>query len=117
MKHNELMIKKHKNSYSTLNYVEHLINLAAVVTGCISISTFASLVGIPIGITSCAAGFEIWAVTAGGTKRYKTIIKRKRKEHDKIVLLAKSKLNTIKVLISKALIDLYTSHEESVLVN
>ena len=50
MKHNELMIKKHKNSYSTLNYVEHLINLAAVVTGCISISTFASLVGIPIGI-------------------------------------------------------------------
>ena len=59
MKHNELMIKKHKNSYSTLNYVEHLINLAAVVTGCISISTFASLVGIPIGITSCAVGFEI----------------------------------------------------------
>ena len=52
-----------------------------------------------------------------GTKSYKTIIKRKRKEHDKIVLLAKSMLNTIKVLISKALIDLYISHEESVLVN
>ena len=48
---------------------------------------------------------------------FKSIIKKKRKKHDKIVLLAKSKLNSIEVLISKALIDSVISHDESVLRN
>ena len=46
-----------------------------------------------------------------------SIIKKKEKKHDKIVLLAKSKLNTIEVLISKALINSYISHDKFVLVN
>lgn len=43
---------------------------------------------------------------------YKSIIKKKEKKHDKIVLLAKTKLDTIEVLISKSLIDAYINHEE-----
>ena len=42
---------------------------------------------------------------------------KKRKKHDKIVLLAKSKLNGIEVLISKTLIDSKISHDEFVLLN
>ena len=61
-------------------------------TGCISISAFASLIGISIGITSSAIGLKLLAITAG-IKKYKSIIKKKKKKHDKIVLLAKSKLN------------------------
>ena len=45
------------------------------------------------------------------------MIKKKKKKHDKIVFLGKDKLNTIEVLISKSLIDLYISHEEFVSVN
>ena len=45
------------------------------------------------------------------------MIKKKSKKHDKIVLLGKDKLNAIEVLISKALIDSYISHDEFVLVN
>ena len=45
----------------------------------------------------------------------KSIIQKKK--HDKTVLLAKSKLNRIEVLISKALIDSNTSHDEFVLIN
>ena len=45
------------------------------------------------------------------------MIKKKKKKHDKIVLLAKSKLNSIKVLISKALIDSNINHEELFLIN
>ena len=45
------------------------------------------------------------------------MIKKKKKKHDKIVLLAKSKLNSIEVLISKALIDSVISHDEFVLIN
>ena len=45
------------------------------------------------------------------------MIKKKKKKHDKIVLLAKSKLNSIEILISKALIDSNISHDEFILIN
>ena len=60
--------------------------------------------GIPIGITSSAMGLKIRAITAE-IKKYKSIIKKKKIKHDKIVLLAKSKLNSIEVLLSKVLMD------------
>ena len=52
---------------------------------------------------------------AVGIKEYKSIIKKKK--HDKIVLLAKSKSNSKEVFISKALIDSNMSHDEIVLTN
>ena len=113
---NELMSKKHKKVCTTLNYIEHFLIVASSITECISISVFASLIGIPIGITSSAKELKICAITAG-IKKYKSIIKKKKKKHDKIVLLAKSKLNSIEVLISKALIDSNISHDEFVLIN
>ena len=45
------------------------------------------------------------------------MIKKKKKKHDKIILSAKSKLNSIEVLISKTLIDSNISHDEFVLIN
>ena len=50
-------------------------------------------------------------------KRYKSIINKKKNRYDKIVLLGKSKVNRIKVLIFKTLIDSNISHDECVLVN
>ena len=44
---NELMSRKHKKVCTTLNYIEHFFILASTVTGCISISAFASLLSIP----------------------------------------------------------------------
>ena len=54
------------------------------------------MLGIPIGITSSATCLKICAVTAG-IKSYKPTIKRNKNKHDKIVFLAKSKLNSIEV--------------------
>ena len=68
------------------------------------------MVGIPRGITSSAIGLKICARTAG-IKKYKLIIKKREKKHHKIVLLAKSKLNSIEVLISKELIDSVISYD------
>ena len=76
---------------------------------------FSSLVGIPIGNASSWFGLKNRAITAG-TKMYKSIIKKKKK-NDKIVLLAKSKLNSIEFLICKTLIDSSISHDELVLIN
>ena len=88
----------------------------SAVSGCVSISALASLVGVPVGIARSAVGLKTCASTAG-IKRYKSIIKKKRKKHDKILLLGRDKLDTIEVLISKALIDSYISHGDFVSIN
>ena len=93
-----------------------MLILASTVTGCVLISTFASLVAVPVDITSSAVGKKICAITTG-IKKYKSIITKKKRKHDKIVLLEKPKLYSIKFLISQALIDSYISHEEFVSVN
>ena len=72
--------------------------------------------GIPIRITSFAIVLKICAIAAG-IKKYKSIIKKKKTRHDKKVLLAKSKLNSIEVQISKDLIESNISHNEFVLIN
>ena len=101
------MSGKHKKVCTTLNYIEHFLILASTITGCVSIPAFASLIGIAIAIISSAI--------AAGVKKHKSIIKKKKNKHDKIVLLAKSKLNIIEVLISKVLINSVISHDEFLL--
>ena len=91
---NDLMSKKHKKVCTPLNCIEHFLILGSTITGCISISAFTSLVGIPIEIMSSERRLKMCAITAP-IKNYKTILKKKKKRHDKIVLLAKSKVNSI----------------------
>ena len=55
-------------------------------------------------------------ITAG-IKKYKLIIKKKKKKHDKILLLEKSKFNNVEVLISKALTNSNIIHDEFLLIN
>ena len=47
-------------------------------------------------------------------KRYRSIIKKNKNKHTKIVLLGKDKININEVLISKALIDSCISHNECI---
>ena len=97
MKQNELMSKKHKKVCTTLNYIEHFLILASTITGCISIPAFTSVISIAIGITSSAIGLKICAITER-IKKYKSIIKKEKKNHDKLVLLA-NPLKSIEVFI------------------
>ena len=107
--------KKQKKVCTTLNYIEHFLILASTITGRVLISGFAPLIDISIGITSSAIGLNICAITAR-VEKYKLMIKKKKKKHDKIVLLGKSKLNRKEVLISKSLIDSVISHDGFVLI-
>ena len=68
---------KHKKSCRVLNYIDHLLIVISTTTGCVFISAFTSF--------------------APGIKKYMSAIKKKKKKHDKIVLLTKSKLNSIEV--------------------
>ena len=71
---------------------------------------------IPIEITSSAIRLTNCAITAR-IKWHKSMIKKKKKKHDKRILLAKIKLNSIEVLISRYLICSKFSHDEFVLIN
>ena len=79
IKQNELMSKKHKKACTALNYVEHYLILASAITGCISISSLASLLGVPIGIKSSTIGLKNCAITAW-IKKYKSVVKKKREK-------------------------------------
>ena len=109
IKHNDLISEKYKKTYKYSNYVEQLLISASTVTGCVSIFAFALLVAIPVGIPSSAVEIKICAIMAG-IKKYKSIIKKKKKKHDKIILLGKDKLNSVEVLMSKAVINSYISY-------
>ena len=104
------IIKIHVSIYFELFFI-----LVSTGTGCVSISTFASLDCVPVGITRSAVGMNICAVTAG-IKNDKSIISKKTK-HGKKVFLGKDKLYIIEVLISKALIDSCFSHDQIVSIN
>ena len=75
---NELRSKKHKQICTTLNHIEHFPILASTITGCVSISAFASLIGISVGSTSSIVGLNICVITAG-IEKYKSIIKKEKK--------------------------------------
>ena len=65
------MSNKHKKRCATLKFIENFLILASAVTGCLSISACASLVGIPIGITSSAVELKFSAIAAA-IKKYKS---------------------------------------------
>ena len=71
--------------------------------------------GIPVGIASVSFTW-IFSLTTGIIKKLLSIIRNKKKKHDKILMLGKSELSSIETLVSEALIDLETSHEVFVMI-
>ena len=59
MRHNHLMSEKHKKVCRMLNHFENFLMFISAVSGCVSISAFASLVGLSVGIAHFAVGFKI----------------------------------------------------------
>ena len=75
---------------------------------------FTSIVGATVGIAS-ASFTLIFSLSTGITKKLLNIARKKKKKHDKILMLAKSKLISIDT-ISQALIDMDISHEEFITI-
>ena len=108
------MSEKHSKLRRALNnYIEHFLAFVSAVSGCVSIFAFVSWISVTLGIARSAAGLKICALTAGN-KKYQSVIKKKRKKHDNIVLFQKTKSNTIEYLVSKVLTSSYNNHDEFV---
>ena len=105
--------KKLSKYVTAFDYIDKVLIAVSATSGGVSITSFTSVVGAPVGIAS-ASFTLIFSLTTGIVKKLLNITRNKKKKHDKIFMLAKSKLNSIKTLISQALIDMEISHEEFV---
>ena len=100
------------SKYITIfDYIDKILIVLTAATGGVSIVSFTSVIGLPVGIGN-ASFTLIFSLTTGIIKKLLNITRNKKKKHDKILMLAKSKLNSIETLISQALIDMDISHEE-----
>ena len=103
---------KQLNKYvRTFDYIDKILIVLSAKTAGVSIISFTSIIGAPVGIASVIFTL-IFSLTTGIVKKLLNITRNKKKKHDKILMLAKSKLNSIEKLISQALIDLDISHEK-----
>ena len=91
-----------------------LIVLSAT-SGGVSIISFTSVVETSIGIAS-ASFTLIFSLTTEIVKKLLNITRNKKKKHDKILMLAKSKLNSVETLISQALNDMDINHKEFITI-
>ena len=104
------------NTYVTaFDYIDQALIVLGATSGGVSIISFTSIVGAPVGIASASLTL-FFSLTTGIVKKLLNITRNKKKKHDKILMLAKSKLNSIETLISQALIDMDISHEKFVAI-
>ena len=105
------IIKKISKYIVAFDYADKLFIALSASFGTLSIVSYATIVGISVGIAGASLTL-IFTVTTGVVKKLLKITRKKKKKHNKTIALARSKLNVIENLISQALIDFEISHEE-----
>ena len=105
------MSKKLSKCIAAFDYIDKTFIVLSATSGGVSIISFANVIRAPAGIASACFTLA-FSLTTGIIKKVLQITRNKKKKHNKILVLAKSKLNTIETLITQALIDLEINHEE-----
>ena len=105
------IIKKLNKYIVSFDYLDKIFITLSPSFGTLSIASHATIEGIPVGI-ACSSLTLIFTISTGVNKSLLQITKKRKKKHNKIIALAKSKLNTIDMLLSSALNDSKISHEE-----
>ena len=85
----------------SFDFIDKVLIVLSVTSGGVSIISFASVAGAPVGIASA-----IFSLTTGIIKKLLSITRNKKKKHDKILMLGKSKLSSIETLVFQALTDI-----------
>ena len=105
------IVKKISKYIVAFDYADKLFITLSASFGTLSIVSHATLVGLPVGIAGASLTL-IFTVTTGVVKKLLNVTREKKKKHNKIIALARSKLNIIETLISQVLIDFDISHEK-----
>ena len=107
--------KKLSKYITIFDYIDKILIVLSVSSSGISIISFASTIGVPAGIAS-ACFTLIFSITAGIIKKLLSTTIKKKKKHNEILMLAKSKYNSIEALISQALNDINVSQKEFITI-
>ena len=103
---------KKLNKYVTIfDYIDKILIVLSATSSSVSIISFASTIGVPAGIAS-ACFTLIFSIAAGIIKKLLSTTIKKKKKNDQILMLTKSKYNSIEKLISQASNDMNISHKE-----
>ena len=105
------IIKKLNKYLVSFDYLDKIFITLSASFGTLSIASYASVVGIPAGITGASLTL-VFTIGTGISKSLLKLTKKRKKKHNKIIVLGKNKLNTIDTLLSSALNDSEISHEE-----
>ena len=111
IKERELMSKRLSKYIASFEYSDKSLIILSVTTGSISVASFATVTGAPVGIVSESFSLAFFIFTGIVKKLLKTT-RNKKKKHNKIFMLARSKLNSIESKIFEALINNEISHED-----
>ena len=100
IKETELMSKRLSKYITSFDYFDKSLTVLLATNGSISIASFATVTGAPVGIVSVSLSLT-FSLSLGLVKK----IRNKKKKHNEIVMLARSKLNSIESKISEALMN------------
>ena len=115
IKERELMTKRLSKYIASFHYFDKSLIVLSVTTGIISIASFVTAIGIPVRMMSASCSLA-FSVTTEIIKKLLKTTRNKKKKHNKIVMLARSKLNSIESKISEALINNEVSHEDFLII-
>ena len=105
------IIKKLNKYLVSFNYLDKIFITLSETFSTLIIASYATVLGLPVGIVGSSLTL-IFTIGTGINKSLLRVTKKRKKKHNKIIALAKSKLNMIDKLLSSALNDSRISHEE-----
>ena len=111
IKERKYIIKKLNKYLVSFDYLDKIFITLSASFGMLSMASSASVVGIPTGITGASLTL-VFKIGTGISKSLLKLTRKRIKKRNKIIVLAKNKLNMIDTLLSSALNDSEISHEE-----
>ena len=96
---------------ASFDYFDKSLIVLSVTAGSVSIASFATVIGAPVGMASASSSLE-FSMTTGIVKKLLKTTRNKKRKHNKIDMLARSKLNSRESKISEASINNEISHED-----
>ena len=115
IKERELMSKTLSKYIASFDYIDKPIIVLSATSGSISIASFATVIGTPVAIASASLSLTL-SKSTGIVKKLLKTIRNKKKKHNKVAMLARSKSNSIESKISQALIYNEISHEDFMII-
>ena len=115
IKERELMCKRLSKYIASFDYFDKSIIVLSLTNGSISTASFATVTGAPVGMVSTSFSLA-FSISTGIIKKLLKTTRNKKRKYNKIVMLARSKLNSIESKISEALINNKNSHEDIMVI-